>query len=74
MDILLDKVDTAFAKSAKKKLMTQRFGLRECALRYDLDYISDIRELYKRNIELDPLCMSTGACTLDRMKELIQTL
>lgn len=74
MDALQDKLDSAFAASAFKKLQTQRFGLRECAIRYDLDYLADMRELYQRNKELDPLCMSTGSCSLSVMQEMIQTL
>ena len=74
MDELQEKLESAFAASAYKKLQSQRFGLRECAVRYNLDYLSDLRELYKRNKELDPLCLSTGSCTLPVMQELIQTL
>lgn len=74
MDALQEKLDSAFAASANKKLQSQRFGLRDCAVRYDLDYLADLRELYARNKELDPLCMSTGSCTLSTMNELIQTL
>jgi hypothetical protein len=68
------KIDNAFATSAFKKLQQQRFGLRSCVKRYELDHIADIRELYIRNAELDPLSLSTGGCTLAKMKEIIQTL
>jgi len=74
MDALQEKLESAFAASAYKKLQSQRFGLRECAIRYDLDYLADLRELYRANKELEPLCMSTGSCDLPVMNEWIQTL
>lgn len=69
------KIEQAFAASALKDVTQKKFGLRVCAKRYDLDYLADIRELYYRTCELDPLCIQLeGSCSHDKIKELIQTL
>lgn len=69
------KIEKAFAASALQQMNQKKFGLRTCAQRYDLDYLADIRELYYRTCELDPLCINLdGSCSHDKIKELIQTL
>lgn len=69
------KIEQAFAASAGKQVIQKKFGVRICANPYDLNYLADIRELYYRTCELDPLCIHLdGSCSHDTIKELIQTL
>jgi len=69
------KIEQAFAASAVKQVTQKKFGIRMCANPYDLSYLADIRELYYRTCELDPLCIYLdSSCSHDKIKETIQTL
>lgn len=69
------RINKLFAEAVFVLYKKQRYGIKKCQLTYNPDFLSDLKELHKRSLELTSCERSfTKACSLDTIEEKIKTL
>ncbi len=69
------RINKLFAESVFTLYKKKRYGLKKCQMTYDPEFLSDMKELHSRSLELKA-CERTfsKACSLVTLEEKIKTL
>ncbi len=68
------RINKVFADSIYARYKQKRYGIKTCNALVDADFANDMRELLKRNEELQACSRKLEGCGLDRIQERIDTL
>jgi len=63
-----------FAESMHAEFKRRRYGIKSCNARVDADFAFDMKELLKRNEELEGCGLKLDACPIATIQERINTL
>lgn len=75
MDNSLIKINEIFSETVFAKYKRKRYGMKTCYAVIDQDLADDLKNLYTRLLEMTECnCITPGMCTLDKVKERINTL
>lgn len=76
MSEVLEHIDGLFADATYKAFKAKRYGIKSCPKPLEIDHLADIREVYKRSLELDKneMKLASSCCSLNKITEHIKTL
>ena len=74
MDDALIHINQVFAEAVFSNYKKKRYGLKNCSNNINADFADDIRNLYVRALEMVGCECSLQGCTVEQLRERINTL
>lgn len=69
------RINILFADAVHTAYKKKRYGIKRCNLVYDPEYLSDLRTLQKRAMEIKACGIERNSvCSLTKLNEIIKTL
>lgn len=68
------RINKLFAEAVFTNYRKKRYGIKNCRVIYDPEFLNDLRELQKRSAEMKRCERELGCCSPTKIEEKIKTL